>query len=68
MPFLFTFLPAGAAGPKLALRFPRLFVFLASDDDCASASHLPQLLQKMTAVHGHEEGLLKMLALFHQME
>lgn len=40
----------------------------ASDDDCASASHLPQLLQKMTAVHGHEEGLLKMLALFHQME
>ena len=35
-----------------------------SDDERDSMSHLPPLLEKMTAVHRHKEALLRTLALF----
>ena len=39
-------------------------VITVSDDERDSMSHLPPLLEKMTAVHGYKEALLRTLALF----
>ena len=39
-------------------------VVTVSDDERDSMSHLPLLNEKMTAVHGHQEALLRTLALF----
>ena len=42
----------------------RYLIVTVSDDERDSMSHLPPLLEKMTAVHGHKEALLRTLALF----
>ena len=41
-----------------------VFFFTADDDERDSMGHLPRLLEKMAAVHGHKEALLRTLAFF----